>query len=416
VGWLGSDDDAAELAPPEPPAAVRTAERGGRWRITCAPTGEVAVPRTVPRAPGRERSVRARRSSVRPLRAGGEVDASSVWLPFKGRPPPRRGPQQIGHDTGTDHLDVQIHAYVWGARGADWRRVGKWEIVASDPFSVTGAVWSTAPTRCPWANSAEAAEAFGHNSSTNWAVAQEPSGQAGALVINRSGSHQLFLYEKGRSIIPVRDASKWEISHLSGAVKAGSTWFIGHGSAGGFRVFKIEADRIALLSHYSQPSGDQLGAGLASTLVRSLQGGSIGIWVRDARLRGAATRWFVFPVDPTTGQVHAPLVLPPERLAQLPPPCTEGDDGWLLVGAPPISPYLDLRGVDSVQPSGRITARLLASPQGLCVDFPAGQAESTLPARLRGTKAGLEAGRSTVPLALSDRERTGRRIGLRCTR
>ena len=121
-------------------------------------------------------------------------------------------------------------------------------------------------------------------------------------------------------------------------------------------------------------------------------------------------------MNPQSGDVDEPLVLEPEQLGELPPPCSEGDDGWLLEGSPPVDPYVDLVGLESVHAPRRLVARILANPLGLCVDSLAARAESALPARLPGRLEELDPHRPTVLMVMSDRARSWGRWGFRCSR
>jgi hypothetical protein len=421
IGWSRSEDEHDVLAPEPPPETTYPSSGGGRWLLQCRATGEIGGPRhavraarTAPARPAPRRRPVARAASG----ASGSTDepAAAAWTDFQGSPAPRKHASEIGFETDTDHLDVQVHGWVWGVQGADWARVGRWQLAVSDAFAVKGAVWTTAVSRCPWPDTQSAARAFGRDSPANWLVGLEPSGTAGALLINSPGGSELFLFEQGRSIVPVRDAAKWEISNLAGIVKAQGSWFIGSAGPSGFRLFHVEADQISLVRYYPTMSAQRYGSRLVSSVVRSDRGDAIGVWVRDARVRGAETRWFIFPIDAETGSADEPLLVRPDELAQLPPPCSEGAEGWLLEGSPPVAPYVDLVGIDSVRDPRRVHARLLAGPWGLCTELLAAQAQSSLPQRLAVGEELGEPGRPSVPMALSEQGRTGRRWGFRCTR
>jgi hypothetical protein len=192
VGWLGAKGKAVADTPKTPPEVVGPPLPVGRWQLRCAPTGEVWLPPAAPQE----------RPQPAPEEAAGAALQSTAWAPFQGRPGPRRRPDEIGFDTGTEQQsDVAIRGYAWGARGAPWSKVGKFQIVASDPFALRGAVWTTAVGRAPWAQAADAARSFGQDSPTMWTAQLEPSGEAGALVINDPASHDLYLFERGRSIV-----------------------------------------------------------------------------------------------------------------------------------------------------------------------------------------------------------------------
>jgi hypothetical protein len=178
----------------------------------------------------------------------------------------------------------------------------------------------------------------------------------------------------------------------------------------------VDGDRIDLLRYYPDLSNSNSSSRLLSSLVRSEAGDALGIWVRDLQVRGSETRWFVYPVHPETGEVDEPLVLEPEQLGELPSPCREGDDGWLLEGSPPVDPYIDLVGLDAVRAPRRLTARLLANPRGSCVDSLAARAESAVPTRLPGRSEQLDPHQPTVLMVMSDRARSWGRWEFRCAR
>jgi hypothetical protein len=218
--------------------------------------------------------------------------------------------------------------------------------------------------------------------------------------------------EAGRSIVRVRDPATAGLTEAAGAVKLGDQWYLGSES-GPFSILRVDGDHISVLGTYPLLGERQRRGAVTATLVRSRAGDTLGIWVRSNKLRGSQSHWYVYPVDVTSGTVDEPLELGPPELGTLPPPCGEGDEGWLLEGSPPVAPYVELSGGG---PSAwRLQARLLVSPVGLCLDALAADAQADLPTHLRAPDAGTPTS-GWVPLALAAHGDPAKRWGMRCTR
>ena len=366
------------------------AAAGGRWRLRCAPTGEATAPGTAPSS-----------------------RASAAWRPFSGDASTAASSRGRWIGSGLENLDVFLHAYLWGGRGADWRQAGQWLVRVADRFAVHHAVWSTRPTRSPWPDESTAATAFGKTTygavAASWRAAFDPGGRAAALV----AGNDLFLLEAGRSIVRVRDPATVGLTEAAGAVKLGDQWYLGSES-GSFSVLRVDGDRVVVLGTYPLLGERQRRGAVSATLVRSRAGDALGIWVRSNKLRGSQSRWYIYPVDVTSGTVDQPLELGPTELGSFPPPCGEGEDGWLLEGNPPVAPYVELQGAGPN--AWRLQARLLVSPVGICLDALAADAQADLPGHLvRASGAAMPAG-GWVPLALAAHGEPAKRWGMRCTR
>lgn len=426
VGWRGPGSHESKLASAEPPRpTVLPPSGGGRWLLTCAPTGKQRGERLAPRS---KRRTRRRRFARPPPSYPGSLPSpdqlqSTAWKPFFGEPPPSKSPEQVGFDNGTEYAAVKVHGYVWGARGASWDRVGRFQMRALDRFSLDHAIWSTAPTRSPWDDMSQAAQAFGvgsYSGAPNWSAMLDPSGRGGVVLINPPSSPaELFLVDEGRSAIKVEGVGKQGLSSLGGVVKLGSTWYVGSEySSSEFRVFRIEGSRMQLLGRFPTRVASQASGAVATLLVRNARGDALGILAKP-QLTGASSSTFVFPIDLQTHEAGAPLELTASALASALPCGDDDDDGWLIEDQPSPPPYMDFVGdADGLRVRNSIAARVLASAHGVCIDSLAAEADSQVPARLHapaGGIAGWARGRQTVTLVVSGRG-GGARWGFRCMR
>ncbi|HEV8246573.1 MAG TPA: hypothetical protein VGP93_12430, partial [Polyangiaceae bacterium] len=400
-GWLrigfGKNEDDGSLPTAKLPSPARTPSTGGtRWSLSCTPTGEVSP--AAASAPGR---------LVAEPSAEGTTDeiAPGAWLPFWEEPAPRLPSGSIGFDLGTESELNQMHGYVWGPPGADWGKVGKWQVRVADRQRLQGGVWSTAVTRSPWASAELAADAFGQTQNGNFTgirLVLEPAGGAGLLTISARGKTDLFLLEEGRAISSVR--STGAVGSITGIVKLGSGYYVGAtASSNSFRIYRLQGGALELLADFP----DVVGGGANATLVSSSRGNALGLWTRSES-------WFVYPVDLESGDADKPLELRPP--ASLPRPCSGDEDGWLLDGALGVEPYVDFPKLRDAPSTRVVEPRLIASAGDVCVRSLAAQAEEAVSraALAGGTPAGLLPGGGLVPLVVSDRHELGRRWGFRC--
>lgn len=410
-GWMRVGYDGkgaatrAEAAVPSP-TRMRS-PGGGRWSMTCESTGEVSapsisIPERLARLPERGRA-----SAV----TSADELTSTAWLPLLDVVPPDLAKEEIGFDAGTANDPVQAHGYAWGARGADWGRVGQFQLRMVDKFRVSGGVWSTAVTRSPWPDALSAAEAFGYEASgspATWRVVSEVSGRAGVLIISARGSADLFLFEEGRSITRIPNVTRHGVAQVSGVVKSGGTWYLGsYSDPRHFRIYRIEGTQLDVVGEYRDIATHRA---LPATVVRSARGDSLAIWARG-------TSWFVYPIDAATGEVQAPVEVTPPELANMPRSCSSDEDGYALEGKLDLDPYADFVGAADGTSARSFEVRFLLTPSGLCVDAMAAQLDSAPPPRglsKRPLANAADAGRPTVPLVVTDRRPGGRRWGFRC--
>jgi hypothetical protein len=213
------------------------------------------------------------------------------------------------------------------------------------------------------------------------------------------------LLEEERSIVSVRDVSKWAIGNEGfSVVKLGSTWYLGvQTSSQVFRLFVIEGDRMELLRDFplrvpGAPSSRP------TTLIRNTRGDALAIWSR-------ALGWYIHPLELRGGQAEEPFELTPRALADVPRVCEDDEDGWLIVEKPPVSMHVDfnepkLKALD-------VEARLVVSPLSLCTDALAGRADGSVTNLRRALPP--PAMKTPIPLTLTDRGPSGRRWGFTCS-
>jgi hypothetical protein len=437
VGWRGKSEQ-EDLETVKPPQYTSLpASGGGRWQMSCAPTGESAGPplakpavaKTVPEpeygygglgmyGAGPGGYGYGRHWGATPP-ATPDALTSSEWLGFKGVAAPARKKTDLGFDLGTEYLATQMRAYAWGAKGADWERAGNFVVRAYDPYSVPSAVWSSATTRSPWGDSTQTGQVFGRdmNMPAAWFPTLEPSGRAAAILLSARGTAELLLVEEGRAPVLAPDAAKWGLyNQVSGAVKLGSTWYVGSYIQGSsFRLFRIEAGKIFLVKEYTMSGGWRPNTTMTANLVRNARGDALGVWVELRRTRGYSTRWFVFSIDPNGGDVLDTRAVEPPELANFPPACHDGADGWLLVGEPPVDPYVDyVQSAEGVR-ARRVEAKMLVQGDGLCVQSLSAESDTPIPKQMAKSDMTVFArGHDLVPMVLEEPGRTGRRWGFRC--
>lgn len=409
VGW-GADPSLQLAEDPHEVASERAIYV--RWSLECAPTGE-STP-VVYGASGASERPPVRSSSV----SSGPRLETSAWRPFLGARPPHLRSSDLGFDFGTEQDLVQIRGYVWGPVEGHWRRYGRWQVRAVDRFRVGDAIWSTAPSRPPWDEPIDAAQAFAsdpsHRTTSDWNAVLDPGGEGGVLVIQSRSSAEVYVMEAGRSIVRVGNADDVGLERPAGAVRVGDSWYVGSApSPRAFRVVEIEGDRATLVGDFPRHA-----EGPTPRVVRSVDGDQVAIWAVEPGFFGAlggGDRWYVFPVDPASGRAQSPVVVPRDWRLDVPRPCEPDEDGWVLVDAVnPSVTSLDFAGGAEGVHAERLEARLIVGRSGLCVDALAAQVDGE-PIRSIRPRGRLFAERPTVPLSLTDRS-SDRRWGFRCSR
>ena len=418
VGW-GSRGASVDLAPaPEPPKAKLDATPFVSWALECAPDGQTEGPRDVADDYGRGRFQKPRyEPRAKTQTTSLDELESSGWRTFLGAPPPERAPSDLGFDFGTEDQPVQVRGYAWGARDAAWDRSGSWIVRGVDRFSVQKSVWSTAVSRTPWADAAEAADVFGsdpsHRVSSEWTVVTDPAGGAGILWMRTTGSAMLAVAEKDRPLLVVRNSDEFQVDRPAGVVKALGKWFLGEvPGARTLQVLALDGANLSLVGTYPRYGDDPF-----VRVVRTARGDAVGIWVvarGQLGTRGGGDTWFIHPIDPNTGAAGEPYMVSTDALAQPPRPCEPQDDGWMLIHdvSPSIGKVEFVESSESPSAS-HLEARLIAGPNGLCIDSIAAQVDGDPPKALVRKGATSSKPRRLLPLVLTDRA-TDRRFGFRC--
>ena len=401
VGWLTPARGSSGLAQAPMPKPVHLPPpAGGRWSFECTLTGV----RSPPRVPD---------SKNRDSEQDDGTGPTESWRPLYGTAPRALGPGALGFGFKVADGGAELNAYAWGPRRASWEQAGRWQITVAPASAVSSPAWSTSISRSPWNDAALAAEAFGRSgsgSASTWSVELEPSEEAGVLRWASPNGVQLYLFERGRSIVPLRDAPS-SVSRLLGVAKVGDRWYFGvKGGSVDFMVYVLQGNRAELLAQYGE-----LSRRLAPRLVRDNRSQSLAIWAKDAKMRGAATTWYLYPLDAETGRVSEPLVLSPQMLGASPRPCDPDSEGWVLDGEPPVQPLVQLLDAsdDADSPRG-VNARLLAGAQGVCLAGLRARADGNATSGMRALPGGPNPTRPSTVLALQSTETNGRRRELRC--
>lgn len=401
VGWNSPATGPVDLKVAKSPEPVRLpAAAGGRWLYECVPTGRKSPERT-PSAQKVDDDDAVQGESGRP------------WATFYGRAMPALGPESIGWSRAVSADDAEISILAWGPKGPAWEQRSRWQVLVAPANAVERPVWATVIARSPWSTESAAREAFGKNSATelSWSVELEPSGRSGILRGASSSGAHLYLLEDGRSIATVLDSPS-QVSGLSGVVKVDDRLYFGTKSGSEhFRVYEVTGNRAVLFAEYGEVSRR-----LEPKLVRDDAARSLAVWARDEKMRGAATTWYVYPIDRRTGSAHEPLVLHPHQLGARPPPCSTDASGWVLEGEPPLQPLLELKGAseDDENPRG-VRARLLAGVSRLCLAGMTGRIDGA--GRVRKLPPARQALLDTSPssiLVVNDRNERGQKWEFRC--
>ena len=377
------------------PDTTRLLQPGGsRWVLRCEANGESSEPAQPPVS-------RARVSTH------SDDSAAPPWAPFLEAPPPTLSAGETGYDVGpTDSEGAAFRAYVWGERGADWARVGHLQLRLFDRFQVRRGVFQSAVTRSPWADAAGAAEALGFDASGNpasWRAVLDPNQRAATVLVSSRGMLELLLFEEGKTVVRLANAGRlgFNFGMLGSVAKLADAWYLASFNENHSLILsKMSGGRVDRLAEYPDPGHD---IGTAS-LVRGVRGEELGIWVQG---RG----WYLYPIDPASRVLQAPLYASPAELSVMPPSCVSDADGFLLTGAPSLEPNLRFLPASDGLSARRVEAQFLWSARGLCTRALA--AESDGPQGRALGKGSTLAG-ATVPLTVTDRRPLGRRWGYVC--
>ncbi len=375
-----------------------------QWDLTCYPNGLQEGPQgTSARSLLASDAVAPRRALAtgflaQPLASptsGSEV-VSSANRPFLGVPRPRTSATELAFDMGADGVH-QFRAYVWGQDGEAWARSGAWVVRVADRFSVDG-LWSTAPTRAPWANVLATAQLFGadraNRYSSSWQLSLDAHERAGVVRVSTTGTAELHFVEDGKATISVGNTS---IGPLSGVAKVGGAWHIGTQEGARFYIYRLTQGQLVSIGDY--PLGDAVHA----SLLRDVEAKQLALLVR-----APPGTWHIYPIT-EQGDAEEPLFFDREHLNQEWPHCDAEERGWVVVSGLPLSRFspsggsgvLHFEGVEQAWKAEAVTARAIVSPSHSCVQALAARLASTvapipLPQRLPPTA-------QSIPLTLSDR-------------
>ena len=183
----------------------------------------------------------------------------------------------------------------------------------------------------------------------------DPRAHAGLFIVNVRGVSELFLVEAGKDIVKLKTAGATGV--VSSFARAGTNSYVGAlGEGQTLRVYRVEASSLALVGDYADvvPRAD------LPRLAPSTRGDGLGLWVR-------AGNYYLYPLDPRTGELDAPIEIPADALGTMPRACSADEDGYVVGDALSLAPRIDLYGT-RFQAGNGIEVRLVVSGSDLCVD------------------------------------------------
>ncbi len=357
VGWKMGERD--KLATARAPESTRLLGPGGnRWSLDCRSTGEQSRP--------------ALRNNAQP-----EDRAVSPWNPLAEVAPPPKRRTELGIETSNEAELRLFHAYAHGPAGDGWARDARWLVRLRDPFRVADGVWSTAPTPSHWSSAVLSADAFGRSPSgppSNWRIVTDPVKHAALLIVSLRGALELYLLEEGRTISRVR--SQGALGVISSVALSGGRFYVAAlGEARSLRIYRIERGELDLVGEFPDVSA----RADAPVLAPATQGEGIGVWLHDAD-------YYLYPFDSAAQRFDPPIVARASDLATMPPPCSTGEDGYLVGDALALEPNVDLGGDPAATGNG-VEVRLIVSPSRVCVDALAAPLGSRSEGRERLSRA-----------------------------
>ncbi|HSU40368.1 MAG TPA: hypothetical protein VLJ38_12400, partial [Polyangiaceae bacterium] len=338
VGWKMGERDRLTLATvPEPTHLPGSG--GNRWSLECEATGEASKPALHQSPANDDRSV-------------------SPWDPLAEVPPPVRARSDLGIETSNE-ADLRLfHAYAWGPPGDGWSRQARWLVRVRDPYRVSDAVWSTAPSPVAWSSAVLATDAFGRSPSgppASWRVVTDPLRHAGLLLVSIRGMVEIYLLEEGSRIARVKTAGTTGV--IASAAFAGGRFYVAAlGEARALRLYRVEQGELELLGEFPEVAGHSEPPALAP----AARGESFGVWLHDAD-------YYLFPFDLSNRRFDAPIVERASDVSAMPAPCTTGEDGYVVSDALALEPNVDLNS-PSVATGNGIEARVIVSPSRICMD------------------------------------------------
>jgi hypothetical protein len=375
VGWgMGARGKLPVAAVPDPISV--TSAGAYRWSLECTPSREVSKPA---------------------LRVLPELDNTSVspWNPLAEVAPPTRAPADASYDTGSE-LELRLfRGYAWGPAGDAWTHGARWLVRVRDPYRVSESIWSSAVSGAPWPRAELTADAFGRSPNgpaSTWRVVTDPVKHAGLVLVSAKGTVELYSLEAGRALSRLKAPSP--IGVITGVAVAGNRLYVGAlGEARSFRVFRANQGSLEFVAEFP----NAITRSEPPKLAPATRGDGLGLWVHDAD-------HYLYPLDPASGRLDAPLVTRAGDLSSMPEACNPEEDGYVIADALSLEPNIELLepGKDASVGNG-IEVRVIASPGRLCVDglaAPLGSsavADAEAQARGRGDGGVDLAGRRARP-------------------
>ncbi|MEP7050181.1 MAG: hypothetical protein ABJB12_07510 [Pseudomonadota bacterium] len=395
VGWKAGSA-AAPLRVAALPKFTSLIQPGGnRWVLRCEATGEVSEPALAQgsrvRGPGRS-----------------EEATVAPWAPFHETAAPTLAAGEVGYDTGGVDADLAaLHVYAWGERSSDWGVAGHTQVRALDRFDVARGTFQSAVTHSPWPDATAAAEAFGFDGTGNpatWRALMETGQRSAAVLTASRGLLDLLLFEEAKAVTRIPNAGRLGFGMLTSVAKLRDAWYAGaYNENHAFTLSRIQGNHVERLREYPDTGRDQG----SIAVVRGVRDDELGIWV-------IGSGWYLFPVDPKSFALRAPLVQSPADLAQMPPACAPDADGFLLSGAPSLEPSLRFLKEATELPARRVEAQFIWSAHGLCTRALAADTDSAIK-HVGPERTPASARPGSVPLALTERRPQGRRFGYACS-
>lgn len=347
------------------------------------------------------------------------------WLAFRNTPPPALAKDEFGTDNGTAYDIVSMRAYVWGKKGADWTKVGRFLIRFDDRFDVHGGVRSSVISTSPWADEAAAMDALGITSyGLSWGAYLDPSGRAALVHACRSSGCALYAAAEGQSILPIRDPSGRSViftrPYAHSAVRTGETWFfLTQGTSyDSVVLWRADLGVARQIGTYSRPAMARYSALEPVRLVRRAHGSGIGLMfsaITDATDRSGF--FYLIPVNPDTGALAEAVRLERKDLdGKVPSRCSPGQDGWLFDVALDNSPVVDLS--DGYAALDSVELRLRMDPGAVCVEGLSARMDGTFSKQggaVTTASAVKEIDSKSIPLAATERV-AGKRWVFQCAK
>lgn len=435
VGW-GKPAIAGDLTPAATPASLHVPSIvAPTVSMRCSPLATKAVTEPLPDKPAaKPEATRPQPAPYSPFgfpRFPGmpsPPQAKSPWVAFRNTAPPTLGPDEVGVDNGVPYDLVSMRAYAWGKKGADWARLGHFMIRFDDRFDPLGGLRSTAIAPPPWADETVATDAMGIGSYpiAMWGAHLDASGRHALATVCRSSACSLFAASEGQPALLLRDASgrttmtSRPLAH--GAVRVGESWFFVMPGATSDSIVIHRADlgvirRLGTYFRPQVPSASRYsssGNAEAPRIVRRAIGNGIGLLLTSTPAPGERSGpMFVLPVDPDSGALGEPIVLPKRDLGgKLPPRCAEGQDGWLMDTGLDMSPNVHLMSGRAVFDT--VEFRLRMDPGSMCVESIAARIDGLFVPD-KDARPLKEKTAGSVTLAATERM-TGRRWSFACTK